>query len=302
MLILSFWFLKKAAKEKLNGIYRGAFFGQLICYIPAYLFSSAIMLITVGGGNDLLILLLSLICEILVIDIFTVGYMRSLFEANKRSEDDEKRYDINLVLSGFSNNYKNTLKTMFLRRLYLFGWGALAFLPILAVAGGISFLSIRPQVSLLISYGMQFVQSPTYDMAINIFTYVSQNCLDIVIMLIAAIAASIIFFVIYVRKSYLYEMIPILLAENPDIPTADAMKATKEIMHGFRFKYFSLQISFIGLFLLAALIIAFIPNEIAVYIAMSVVAPYMNMTFIQFYTARQTVVEPMVEDNETTEE
>ena len=43
--------LKKIAKEKLRGIYRGAFLGQLVCYIPAYLISLVIMLIAIKNNN-----------------------------------------------------------------------------------------------------------------------------------------------------------------------------------------------------------------------------------------------------------
>lgn len=286
---MGFWFLKQRAKEKLRGIYPKTILGQLICYIPAYILSSIVMIMTINAKSGIPVLLLSLIGEILVIDIFTVGYIRSLLDANERSETDEKRYDINLVLSGFSKNYGNTLKTMFLRRLYLFGWGGLIFLPIIATVGVIAFFSKIPTIANVMHLIKQFMLSPTSDMALNIYAYISENCMYIIFMFIVAVVATIALFIPYIRKTYSYEMIPMIVAENPDISSEEAFAKTRGIMQGYRWKYFLLQLSFIGVMILASIAAAFIPVSIAMYIALAAVMPYMNMTFIQFYLARTRI-------------
>lgn len=285
---LGFWFLKQKAKEKLKGIYINAFLGQLICYIPVYLLSMLATLIGMKVGGMVTVLALGLISEIFVLDIFTVGYLRSLIDANDRPENDEKRYDINLVLSGFSKNYVGTWKTMFLRRLYLFGWGCLMLLPMIVAVGVITFLSDRPEVSVLINYVMQLIQSPTIDMFTNVNDYIANNCAYVMYMLGGASFVSIILFIPYIRKSYLYEMIPMLIAESPDMPANEAFSKTKQIMHGYRMKFFCLELSFIGILILVSLV-SELMGGIAMYIAMAAVMPYMNMTFIQFYLARTRV-------------
>jgi uncharacterized membrane protein len=204
-------------------------------------------------------------------------------------ETTEKRYDINAVLSGFSQNYIGTLKTMFTRRLYLFGWGVLMLLPMIVAVGVIAFLSYRPEVSQLINYFTQILQSPTEEMVINAGNYMMGNCAYVAYMMSGASVLSLILTVPYVRKMYLYEMIPMIIAENPDITTTDAFCKTKEIMNGYRLKYFALQLSFIGIMVLVSLLTFVIPGELGAYIAMAAVMPYMTMTFIQFYLSRTRV-------------
>ncbi len=282
-------YLKKLAKEKLRGIYRGAFLGQLVYYIPVYLVSLLITILAVKTNNALLTLAISIIGEIFVFDIFTVGYVRSLLQANDRPQTDEKRYDINTVLSGFSENYTGTLKTMFIRRLYLFGWGMLMFLPMIIAVGVIAFLSYRPEVSQLINYIMQIAESPTIDMMLNTGNYMAQNCAYIVYLISGALVLSLILTIPYVRKLYLYEMIPMIIAEKPETTSAEAFSQTKAIMNGYRLKYFCLELSFIGILILVEIIGMLVPQSPLMYIAMALAYPYIIMTFVQFYLSRTRV-------------
>lgn len=279
---------KKIAREKLQGIYFNAFLGQLICYIPAYLLSVLATLLALKSANPAITLIISLIGEIFILDMFTVGYTRSLIEAGDRPEIDEKRYDINTVLSGFSRNYTGTLKTMFLRRLYLFGWVCLMLLPMIIAVGVVAFLSDRPEVSGLINYVTQLLTSPTPDMMANISAYIAENCAYIMYILGGASLVSAILFIPYIRKAYLYEMIPMIIAENPDMPATEAFSKTKWIMNGYRFKFFCLELSFIGILILVS-IVSELLGGIVMYIAMALAMPYMTMTFIQFYLSRTRV-------------
>lgn len=291
-------YLKKLAKEKLKGVYRGAFLGQLVCYIPVYLMSLLITILAMKTNNVILTLAISLIAEIFVFDIFTVGYVRSLIEADGRLKNDEKRYDINTVLSGFSKNYIGTVKTMFIRRLYLFGWGILMLLPMIVAVGAVAFLSYRPEVSKLINYFIQITQSTTVDMMLNTYNYMAQNCEYIIYLFGAASVLSLVLTVPYIRKSYLYKMIPMIIAENPDTETEDAFCKTKEIMNGCRLKYFCLELSFIGIMLLVEVVGMLVPQSPLMYIAMALAYPYIIMTFVQFYFSRTKTAE---QDNESDE-
>lgn len=290
-------FLKKLAREKLKGIYLNTVLGQLICFIPAYLLSAFAIILSHKSGNVAITLIISLIGQILILDIFDVGYIRSLLDANDRTDADEKKYDINIVLSGFSQNYANTLKTMFLRRLYLFGWGGLMFLPILIAVGTIAFLSTRPEVAGLISYVTQLMSSPTLDMITNINDYIVENCAYVMYIISGASLVSLILLIPYIRKSYLYEMIPMIIAENPDISSAEAFQKTKQIMHGYRLKYFVLELSFIGIMFLVSLAEYVAPESLITYIATAAAMPYITMTFIQFYLSRTRTLTAESDEN-----
>lgn len=292
--------LKKLAKEKLRGIYRGAFLGQLVCYIPAYLISLVIMLLAIKNNNVLATLAVGFIGEIFVLDIFSVGYIRSLIEADGKPQTDEKRYDINTVLSGFSENYTGTLKTMFLRRLYLFGWSVMMFLPMIIAVGVIAFLSYRPEISQVINYMMQINESPTIDMMINTGNYMAQNCAYVIYIFGGALLLSIVLAIPYVRKVYLYEMIPMIIAESPKITSEEAFDKTKEIMTGYRLKYFLLELSFIGILLIVEVVGMLVPQSPLIYIAMALAYPYIIMTFVQFYLSRTRVeTEEITPENKT---
>ena len=47
-------------------------------------------------------------------------------------------------------------------------------------------------------------------------------------------------------KTYSYSMVPFILAENPDIPSSDAIKLSITIMNGHKWESFKLHLSFIG--------------------------------------------------------
>ena len=64
---------------------------------------------------------------------------------------------------------------------------------------------------------------------------------------------SLLFIIPGIIKSYEYRMIPYIMAENPEINTADAFALSKEMMTGNKWAAFVLDLSFIGWHLLAIL-------------------------------------------------
>ena len=279
--------LKSRAKEKLSGVYLKTVLGMLVCYIPEYILSQTIVLLTVSMlksqsiGAAVIPILITAVVSIFVTDIFGVGFFRSLVELNDCQG--EKTYNINLVLSGFGKNYINILKSTFLRRLYMFGWFGLMMLPMILAVGIIAFLSATPAVSGLISLIGQAAQSPTPTMAENIVNYIAENCIYVTYIIGGASILSTVLLIPAIRKSYEYQAIPMILAEHPDLKPDDVFKTTKEIMCGYRMKYFLVELSFIGILILIQIAAALVPNTIITYILMALAVPYMQMTFLQFY-------------------
>ena len=54
-------------------------------------------------------------------------------------------------------------------------------------------------------------------------------------------------------KVYSYRMVPYILSDNPDISPMDAIRRSKEMMQGHKWRTFVLDLSFIGWFILSAL-------------------------------------------------
>ncbi len=54
-------------------------------------------------------------------------------------------------------------------------------------------------------------------------------------------------------KTYSYQMVPFLLAENPNLPPLEALKKSSEMMYGYKWQAFLLDLSFIGWELLSVI-------------------------------------------------
>ncbi len=295
--------LRRMAVEKLRGAYLKTVLGQLICYIPTYI---AVVLVgfltfiaysyvvgefpqlsdiekilllehtvnTVESTSVIFALLYSIIAmavvslfSIFVIDILTVGYVGSLLDLDREPQEG-KKYNINTIFLGFSKHYGSIFKTMFVRRLYTFLWGmiiAICSLPLMIGSIGAAYMVAVDATAIEI---------------INSFS--DRYIIWMIVSFILTIASS----VLYVFKVYRYEMIPMIVAENPDIKTRDAFKKTKEIMVGYRWRYFIVQLYFIVLALLVSIITGITGIGILSYIGTLAIAPYMNMTFVQFYLSR----------------
>ncbi len=76
-------------------------------------------------------------------------------------------------------------------------------------------------------------------------------------------------------KSYAYLLVPYILAENPDIKAKDALKLSEEMMRGYKWETFKLDISFIGWGLLG--IITFNVSNLVF------TTPYKNATYAELY-------------------
>ncbi len=74
--------------------------------------------------------------------------------------------------------------------------------------------------------------------------------------------------------SIAYSMTFFILVDNPNFTAVEAMKKSRELMYGFKWKLFCLGLRFIGWFLLSIITFG---------IALLWVAPYMQVSFAKFY-------------------
>lgn len=77
-----------------------------------------------------------------------------------------------------------------------------------------------------------------------------------------------------VIKSYEYYLVPYLLAETPDLPYREALRISREMMDGHKWRAFVLELSFIGWLLLGSLLCG---------LGVLFVRPYQSATFAEFY-------------------
>ena len=75
---------------------------------------------------------------------------------------------------------------------------------------------------------------------------------------------------------YAYSMAPYIMVENPELSAKEAMKASKELMKGNKWRLFCLSFSFIGWDILAALSFG---------IGHIVLCPYVEAAGAAFYRA-----------------
>lgn len=125
-----------------------------------------------------------------------------------------RKADLNELAYGFSNNYMNVVKIMFMRQMYIFLWSMLFVIP-------------------------------------------------------------------GIIKGYEYRMIPYILAEHPDIDSAQAFAVSKQMMDGNKWNAFVLDLSFIGWWLLSAITC----NILAIFY----VRPYTLMTSAELYVALKEI-------------
>lgn len=98
---------------------------------------------------------------------------------------------------------------------------------------------------------------------------------------------SLLFYIPGIIKAISYSMSMLIVAENPGISAREAIKRSKEMMHGHKMEYFILGLSFIGWGLLCGITFG---------IAGIWVIPYMQATMVNFYNNIKPVEEaPAVE-------
>ena len=288
--MFSSYYYKGEARYILPGNNLPAMIGTFIYSLPIYvlfLLQRNITFIFSGPLLSWLTLIIEAAFALLVSNILDVGYIRFLSNIKPKQEN-EKTFNFNHIISGYTSNFKNTFKVMFLKNLYLLGWGLFAAIPFFILMGIISYLAAKTDIiSTLYSYSSQLMLSPSPDMINNISTYISENCSYLPAVTMACILITIPMCIPLVRKHYEYYMIPMILADDPDISAKKAFKLTSDIMIDHRMRFFFLQLSFIGYYIIMTVFsFAIIPLLLMFYLV-----PYTNLAYIRFYRQRLENVE-----------
>ena len=84
-------------------------------------------------------------------------------------------------------------------------------------------------------------------------------------------------------KSYAYRMVPYILSENPDMDARQAIESSEQMTRGHKMEIFILDLSFIGWFILGALLCG---------IGVLFVMPYYNTAQAVLYTKLKENLEP----------
>ncbi len=215
-------------------------------------------------GIGMLFSLGSFLIKIFLINPLTVGCQRyfcvGLYQNNP---------NLNEMGVGFKKNYKNVIKTLFIKDLFLYLWLLLstliALIFVLLSVFGIAFLFVE-----IMGEGPF-----TFGMGVAIV-----GCVFIVVILMNVCQFP------YYIKYYEYLLVPYILADNPDMPRKQAFALSKQMMMGDKWNAFVLQLSFIGWYLLSFCTCGIL--------SIFYVEPYRNYTFAAFYKTMQQKVDMSV--------
>ena len=290
-------YYKLEARRMLSGGYGSAVLAAMILMIPAYLLTLIEQLlfanadaVTLFAGSTVI----DLIFSVLVTNMLTVGYYRFLLSYENTDHENSGvriKRDLNLVVSGFTHNFPNTLKVMITREIYMFGWLLVGLVPILLFVGFIAFMSYSSDViANVYSLFVQAMTSPTTDMVQNLTNYIAANCPYLPVLTTLTFFLSGAAFIPFIMKNYEYAAIPMILADDPDMDRRHAFARTKDIMTGFKLRYFLIQLSFLAYVLLVYAASIFI-SPLMLIVGMLMLDPYMSMTYLRFYRERNNTIE-----------
>ncbi len=124
---------------------------------------------------------------------------------------------------------------------------------------------------LLIVFGMV---AASVSAVLYFHSAVNKSIIPFLIVALIGVILYAIFMIWLITKSYYYSLSYIILADNPEITSKDAVLLSEKLMKGNRGKLFSLQISFIGWSLLAILSLG---------IGFIWLIPYMQFAQFSFY-------------------
>lgn len=280
-------FYKLAARARLKGNYVTAIIATLIYVIPSYLLTQLVTLF----GNTILGVIINLLFVFFVLNIFNVGYMRFLLAIKPKEESDEK-YDYNIILSGYTNNFRNALKTTFMRDVKLLGWGLLPIIPLIVFAGvAVAAICFSGDNTELYSYITQIMVSPTMELSTQAIEYFVNSYKWLIILFALAVLGMLVLMFPYVYKTYEYAAVEMIIADKPEMKSKKIFERSRDIMHGFRGRYFFLQMSFLLYQILVLLILQLTNSYFIYYLAQCMLLPYMNTTMLEFYRERTNILE-----------
>ncbi len=135
-------------------------------------------------------------------------------------------------------------------------WAILVILNIIPVVGGIASLVITGPLSLgLYLFFIPYVRRETPRIAVVFegFKTFLDSFIAYLLMLVFIILWSLLLIVPGIIAAISYTMTFLIMAENPGTDGNEAIKKSKEMMNGYKWKYFCLMCRFIGWFLLCVI-------------------------------------------------
>lgn len=191
---------------------------------------------------------------------------------------------ISIILSVIKD--KNLFLSLIIFLIYSWAFIAIPkfYLEFLKKNGKVSFKDILvPKNKFLKALGFQIILGiisfviifiTTFSIIFLIMRYISDyNTVNIFGMIIATIFI-ILILVAYIIFNYMISQIPYIIIEKDNIKLIDSVKLSSKLMKGNKWKYFVLQLSFIGLIILSILTLG---------IGFLWLIPYISLTLTNFY-------------------
>lgn len=239
---------KKLARERMKGSY-GQGLGVLLL-ITALSSLISVCFTFLAGSSPILVLaynILSIIILFIIVNPLSVGATKFFVEQA------QGRPNMNNVFYSFRTDLSNIIKVSFLREVKLCIW--------LIVPEIIGFLITAAIIGI-----DEFVQNGVIGITAPDDVSVAAICFAYAVVVILMIPSII--------KSIEYSIINFILADNPDMNSKEVFKYAKELMRGNKGRFFLLQLSFVGWYLLGVC---------AFGIGVLFLLPYISAANAQFY-------------------
>lgn len=187
---------------------------------------------------------------------------------------------------------KGKIGMLFLCYLIIFGIGVVA--GIIPVVGGIAGFIVSPALSVglcLVYLGLTEGNNVEVSTLFKGFQYLGKAIWLTVLVAVFTFLWSLLFCIPGIIKGLSYSMAFYILAENPEMTAREALRESKEIMHGHKWELFVLQLSFILWMVLVVVTFG---------IAAIYVVPYETCTVANFY--QKIKRQPQVQEAPVAEE
>lgn len=250
--------LKQEALDALDGKWGTAVLVSLIYILITFSFSGLRYILGNQPGLSFSIQLGALLVSaplIVGLAVFSLNVIRN------------NELEVGQLFQGF-NNYGNVLITYLLYFLILCGWIVLAVIP--------TFLAI-----VIVFAGSLFSASAPANITADTISEFAGNGKYIVYVLVILVG----FFLLLIPAiiaSLSYALVPFLLADEPNVGGIKVLRKSKQMMNGYKWKYFLLGLSFIGWMILSVL---------TLFLGYFVLLPYMYASYARFYEDRKAEFE-----------
>lgn len=184
------------------------------------------MVFSLFGIIFVVVLVLTLAFQLFVSSPVKVGYQRFVLEV---IDGNESEINVNTLFRFFKQNYGKTIALNFVHTLIL----DLTMIPMFAgmIVGGIFFTAALPElftgsIDALLTGVLPFVGLTTIGVVVSLF--------------------------ISIPVSYAYSMAHMIMADYPNVGVIQALRLSRQMMKGNKFRLFCLDFSFFGWYLLGA--------------------------------------------------